>query len=258
MVFAEKVFERYFLGYLADNKISKPSRIEEVYASVYAEWKCKPSDDLGGDFPLGYIAGLYADGRFADYLVELCESKLKAGDISLEFIASLPADEKVGLLKTVFKKGGAASRLFAVSAAESETDPAFTEFLADIIFDHNEYERKITDAAFDALKTERTGLDSLILARTDGLRNIGDEELKEMLLDILSGYGGEIVKNAVTEGLLESGNVILYANLLGRCGDGGSAETLTEYARSKELTRAEFIEIRNAVERLGGELTEEF
>jgi hypothetical protein len=75
------------------------------------------------------------------------------------------------------------------------------------------------------------------------------------------GRGGEEnhaarIRQAVVEGFLESGNIMLYANLLGRCGDGGSIAVLKEYAGSKTLKKAEFLEIRNAVERLGGFMRE--
>ncbi|MDR2091659.1 MAG: hypothetical protein LBP62_08475 [Clostridiales bacterium] len=354
MVFVEKVFEKYFLRYLAENKIAKSSDIERAYRALYPEWKNKPSEDLGGEFPLEYLNKMYINGNFADYIIGIFENKMKAGDATIEFIASLPSDKKFALLADAFKKGEKAAKLFVIGVLESETDAAVLEFLADILLNYRYCDGDIVNSAFNALKNFRRGLDGILFKKTEGLKNLRGEA-KDMILDILSDYcqaepavvfadfadaeteyaeikmntesktagsGKEIesnksgktvkkapengikdgnvekekklktakekevktenaksasaerevktenaenadadmtradytadIRRAVTEGFLESGNIMLYANLLGRCGNGDSIAVLKEYARSRELKKTEFLEIRNAVERLGG------
>jgi hypothetical protein len=320
MIFTEKVFEKYFLKYLSEHKINKPSAIQRAYNPLYAEWKNRRSDELGGEYPLEYLNKLYINGDFADYIVGVFENKMKIGDATVEFIDSLPTDKKFALLISAFEKGGRAARLFVADCLETEKSAAAREFLTDILLKYEDYDREVVNAAFNALKRFGPGLDRLLFEKTEDLKELRGEA-RDMILDILSdccnsfgdedddkygiqdndGYdnkygvqsrdeyddnrgiqdgGKRGVKNdekaddksdgvqnitqsgkknyakkirqAVTEGFLDGGNAMLYANLLGRCGDDESVAVLKEYAASKELSRAEFLEIRNAVERLGG------
>ncbi|MDR3262814.1 MAG: hypothetical protein LBT30_00715 [Clostridiales bacterium] len=251
MIFAEIAFEKYFRNYLKDKGITTRALIENAYNGVLEEWKTKPSLDLGGDTPGVFFEKIYKNGRFADYIVGVFEQNLKIGDITAEFLASLV--DRVNILKEIFEKDNEKARLFAVEMLSRESQDDTTEFLADILFDYAKYGDAVTDGVFDALKDGRHGLDGLILKKTDNLKTVTDAALKDMLLDILSGYGANtVVRGLVTEGLLAGGDVMLYANLLGRCGGEESIAVLREYAKSRETSELEYMEIRNAVERLGG------
>jgi hypothetical protein len=298
MIFTEKVFEKYFLKYLAEHRINKPSAIERAYNPLYSEWKSKQSEELGGEYPLEYLNKLYINGGFADYIIGVFENKMKIGDATVEFIESLPKDKKFELLVSAFKGGGRAARIFVAGCLESQRSAAAWEFLTDVLLKYEDYDREVVNAAFNALKSFCSGIDDVLFKKTDGLKELRGEA-RDMILDILSDYcsadfplndgksceksgiqindkrkiqnsnqcGDEIgiqsgeknkknysatIRQAVTEGFLDGGNVMLYANLLGRCGDEESISVLKEYASSKELQKAEFLEIRNAVERLGG------
>lgn len=52
-------------------------------------------------------------------------------------------------------------------------------------------------------------------------------------------------------------DVPTYAGLLGRYGDPAAIDILKSFASEVDINYVEFVEIRNAVEELGGEMTEE-
>ncbi|MDR1906401.1 MAG: hypothetical protein LBQ27_05800 [Clostridiales bacterium] len=256
MIFLEKLFESRFREYIKNQGIVKRADIENAYRKTIEEWKRMPCQALGGDTPAEYLAKLYNNDKLADYIMEAFENKIKIGDITAEYAASLAPAQKLKLMKKVFLEGNDAARLFAVEILDSETDDLSTDFLIEVLLDCKNYDKAVIDVVFESFKDGRAGLDNKLLSATNNLNDtVDNRELKEMLLDILSAYGANRkVRELVTEGLLEGDDVMLYANLLGRCGDDESIEVLKEYAKSRKLSAEEYMEVRNAVERLGGDI----
>lgn len=81
-------------------------------------------------------------------------------------------------------------------------------------------------------------------------------ESQQMLLEILSNYKGrkEVYMWLVTY-LYRGEDVPLFARLLGSYGNPAAIDVLKSFAEENELNYSEFMEIRNAVEELGGEFT---
>ncbi len=78
-------------------------------------------------------------------------------------------------------------------------------------------------------------------------------ETADMLIEILSEYkGNKGVYMGLVSFLYRGDDVALYARLLGKYGDESAIEVLKSYADSNELNYNEYMEIRNAVEELGG------
>ncbi|MDR3293484.1 MAG: hypothetical protein LBT20_05220 [Clostridiales bacterium] len=254
MKFLETAFEDYFREYLKAHGITTRAAIEQAYNDVLDEWKGLASEDFGGETPVGFLTLLREKGKLADYILGVYGHNLKIGDLTVEFVMGLDRTEKNALLFRLFSSDNQRCKLFAVDMLDSDQSEEVTELLLDALLAFRSLNEKTANAIFDVLKDGRTGLDSLILEKTAGLSLVDDDELKDMLSDILSGYGGELVRRIVTEGFLSGANPILYASLLGRCGDEESITVLKEYLKGKELPHTEYAEIRNAVERLGGYL----
>ena len=78
-------------------------------------------------------------------------------------------------------------------------------------------------------------------------------ETADMLIEILSEYPGHKgVYMGLVSCLYRGEDVALYARLLGKYGDESAIEVLKSFADSGELNYNEYMEIRNAVEELGG------
>lgn len=98
----------------------------------------------------------------------------------------------------------------------------------------------------------------------DGCEEIVDEmlekfssaegEISDMLIEILTEYKGDKrVFNGLVANFYKAYDIAGYARLLGKYGDEDAIEILNGYAKENELNYNEFIEIRNAVEELGGD-----
>ena len=78
-------------------------------------------------------------------------------------------------------------------------------------------------------------------------------ETADMLLEVLSEYkGNKAVYMGLVSYLYRGDDVALYARLLGKYGDESAIEVLKSFAESTDLNYNEYMEIRNAVEELGG------
>lgn len=75
----------------------------------------------------------------------------------------------------------------------------------------------------------------------------------KMLMEVLSNYkGSKAVYMGLVSWLYKGDDVALFAKLLGKYGDEAAIEVLKGYLNEFETDYNEFMEIRNAVEELGG------
>ena len=84
------------------------------------------------------------------------------------------------------------------------------------------------------------------------------EKNQGILVEVLSNFKGrkDVFYWLVTM-LQRAEDVPTYAGLLGRYGDPAAIDILKSFASEVDINYVEFVEIRNAVEELGGEMTEE-
>ncbi len=75
----------------------------------------------------------------------------------------------------------------------------------------------------------------------------------QMLLEIMANYpGNKSVFMALVSYLYRGEDVALFAKLLGKYGDLSAIQLLEDFANENDLNYNEMIEIRNAIEELGG------
>lgn len=79
-------------------------------------------------------------------------------------------------------------------------------------------------------------------------------ETSDMLIEVLSEYrGNKRIYHGLLSNFYKAYDIAGYARLLGKYGDEDAIEVLNAYAKENDLNYNEFIEIRNAVEELGGD-----
>ena len=80
-----------------------------------------------------------------------------------------------------------------------------------------------------------------------------DGETGKMLIEILAGYkGNPAIYMGLVSYLYKGEDVALFARLLGSYGDERAVDLLKGFAEEYELNYNEYMEVRNAVEQLGG------
>lgn len=82
---------------------------------------------------------------------------------------------------------------------------------------------------------------------------VSDGETGKMLIEILAGYkGNPAIYMGLVSYLYKGEDVALFARLLGSYGDERAIDLLKGFAEEYELNYNEYMEVRNAVEQLGG------
>ena len=83
-------------------------------------------------------------------------------------------------------------------------------------------------------------------------------DTNKMLIEILAGYkGNPAVYMGLVSCLYRGEDVALFARLLGSYGDERAIDVLKSFAEEYELNYNEYMEVRNAVEELGGDWTDD-
>ncbi len=82
---------------------------------------------------------------------------------------------------------------------------------------------------------------------------VAEGETGKMLIEILAEYkGNPAVYMGLVSYLYRGEDVTLYARLLGKYGDERAIDVLKSFAEEYDLDYNEYMEVRNAVEELGG------
>lgn len=82
---------------------------------------------------------------------------------------------------------------------------------------------------------------------------VSEGETGKMLIEILAGYkGNSAIYMGLVSYLYKGEDVALFARLLGSYGDERAIDLLKGFAEEYELNYNEYMEVRNAVEQLGG------
>lgn len=82
---------------------------------------------------------------------------------------------------------------------------------------------------------------------------VAEGETGKMLIEILSEYkGNPAIYMGLVSYLYKGEDVALFARLLGSYGDERAIDVLKSFAQEYELDYNEYMEVRNAVEELGG------
>lgn len=238
-------FEKLFIEYARKRVESGGlSRGHEALAALYDEWKAAPCAALDNKTPSQYIETV-TDGKT---LVEF----LKAGksELVMERISRVPA---------------CAAPLYTLieESAEDELTGIAIELLSELdgieptetymhIVKEGQSEAELIELCIDRLKLHAAKIKDRLLAEAGR----ADQKSKAVFAEILIEAGRDERTFNLLTGLFVSGkNYPLYADYLGKYGDERAVAFL--YPALDKADYVDYIEIKNAIERLGGTVDEE-
>lgn len=243
----EELFEKYLREYLTANR-GKIGRLDDILPAVYEKWAETPSTALNGRTPRAYVDAI-TDGK---ELAALALANVRRGGepapVAADKLARTPAaapalteilddpneDEKVRIAASELL-----CRMEKLPLADCTT----------LVFDPDTPEL-LREALIDRLKYDGADIRRELLARVGETEG----EAKKILAELLVGAGvtDDRVYLLLTELLDEPGCLPLACQLLADYGDERAIGPLAELAG--KCVYADYIEVRNAVERLGGDL----
>ena len=252
-------FDAKFFGYARKWIAAHPGlteqQIEDSYNQMMAEWIAQPADWLDGASPALYFEQFSS----ADTLLDGLEAYHAAN-------VNLPEP----LYSRIVQLGEAgAARLTAILSDEARDEGLRAEALgllrdigtrqADAYLEglvaSAEAPNEICDMAADVLASRDAETARRLLDRYEG----APDHAKTLILDIACHFPDDarIYNYLIYRLKNEPERRALNASLLARLGDVRAIEPMLEMMRLSDISYYDYIELRDAVEALGGEVTDE-
>ena len=226
-----------------------PDALEDASADFYLQWLDTPANWLGGDSPTGFFQRQTDAAALTALLRAYVQDDIPLPDPLLDRLAELH-DEAPLLALVRDKAAPCAARMYAV------------ELLRQL-------ESRAPMVDYIRWQVERDADDDLLDNALESLRCMGeavrrpakvaflaaDEAGKEALLDVLADYPGDedVFQFALSQFRDRPQKRALYAGYLGKLEDDRALAPLLDAAEAEGISYIDFIEIRNAIEPLGGE-----
>ena len=243
-------FNDYIGAWIQKNqkRFKRPEEIEERVPGVYVQFLNEPADWLGGKTPSEYFDA-YDAGALTDWLRRYAQDDVPVPDPLLNRLEAL-ADEPSLLALALDTSAPCTARMHAVELLrQMDSRAPMTDYLR--------------------WQVERREDDELLENALESLRMMGeaarapakiaflaaDDAGKEALLDVLCDAPGDedVFQFALKRFEQHPESRALYASYLAKLDDDRALEKLLDVAESSDVSYIDFIEIRSAIERLGGE-----
>ncbi len=253
----DKQFRRYTEEWVKENsrKFKNVDEMEAQMPDIYLRWLNVPADWLGGKAPGMYFTDYDQPDMLIKWLEEYIKQDISVPDQLLERIVELGEASVETLLRLVKKEVASNyARLTALGALREIQSPTSIDTLIDIVKNRQEYD-EMADIAAEAFLSIGGKSVVPILHCMKSASNTA----KLCFLDVLCNFPGDesIYTYAITLLSTESDNLALIASYLGKLGDPRAIDALKPYLEFSDISYLDYIEVRNAIESLGGEITNE-
>ncbi|MDL2317539.1 HEAT repeat domain-containing protein [Eubacteriales bacterium OttesenSCG-928-A19] len=226
-------------------------RLEERMPEVYLQWLNTPASWLNGATPGTYFSQFDDGEKLLSWMVAYFRDQVPVPDQLLERITDLGESTEPGLLALLTDKGAPEdARLTAITLlAEMQSIKPMALYIGWIAARSDADER--ADMAAEALVSMGRAVVMPVLAAVDNASAAG----RETLLDVLCNFPGEdaILALALAMFAERSNARALFGSFLGKLGDPRAIEPLRAALNDPDLGYLDYIELRNALEALGGD-----
>ncbi len=221
--------------------------IEKELMSMYLDWVNRSNEELDGFTPIEYVKIVDKSGNLFDYIEYMLNTEREVSDIVTD--ALVKRADAIELVKKLIKSNDRNTLKYAFTIMFELDNSEVTDLCIDVIRSKDENEEKIA-ACYEMLAENNEEAVEKILA----IMYEVDEDTQFIFADILSNYNdNENIFMWLVTMLYRGNDLCQVAEMLGRFGDNKAVNMINSFVLDKDLNYMEFIELRNAVERLGGE-----
>ena len=250
-------FDANFTAYLEKwmqmnkNKFKNIEQMEDAMPEVYMRWLNSPAAFLEGVAPSMYFEKFSDPQMLVNWVTEYEAAKVPVPDLLLERIADLGKHSLYPLMRAAKDKDNSIqTRMTALNLLkEIECGEEPMEICMDII-DRREGDDELADVAAELMANMGKGVVKPILDRFEEV----SDEAQETYLDILVNYPVDerIYDFLMRAFIAHDDKVALYASFIGKLGDDRAMDTLKKALNFPDISYLDYLEIRNAIEMLGG------
>lgn len=253
-------FDQHFSQYLSDwveenqDIFEHPDQMEEEAPAVYERFLDTPAPWLDGQKPGEYFQQFSDPEELVAWMEEYLSSTVQVPDMLLNRVVELGLMAQDALYYLLLNLDAPLeTRMLAISLLrEIESDKPMDLYIRWQVT--GEECAEISDNALESLEEMGEKVVPSMLEALEGASDSG----KEALLSVLSRYPGhDIVADELMRLFEENpGRRAILAAYLGRNQDVRALPLLMQAAEDDNTPYLDFIEIRNAIEELGGEAPE--
>lgn len=248
-------FSRWLRAFLEEHQDSftDVAQVEAMMPQLYDRFVTSPADWLSGLAPAHYFEGQSARELVA-WIARYEASGVPVPELLLDTIAQQGERARDALIALIADPAASReSRMTAVNLLREMDQPPPTDLYIAWQLDRG-LEDELADCGLEAL--EAAG-EAPLPAMLEALPRAG-EAGQEALLSVLSRYPGQ---PGVYEALIRlfdalPARAVSLSAYLGRLGDERALPLLLSRAREPDLSYLDYIELRSAIEALGGEAPE--
>lgn len=252
----DNLFTLYLRAWLEahQDEYSDIAQIELLMPELYERFANTPTDTLGGLSPRAYFEGMDDPAHLVALMGDYLASDVPLPDLLLERIAELGITSEEPLVRTLLDEGQPMeARMLCVRLlADIGSTALMGQYIAWQI--GRSPQDELADYCLESLEEMGEQAVPYLLEALDD----ANDEGREALLSVLSRYPGH---EAVYEGLMRLFDALperqaILAAYLGRLGDERALPLLIDRAADEGTKYLDYIELRAAIEALGGEAPE--
>ncbi|MDD3212802.1 MAG: hypothetical protein PHY64_03975 [Eubacteriales bacterium] len=230
-------------------KRMRPEEMEDAAPEFYLQWLDTPADWLEGATPNAYFDRYTDAAELTKLLTEYVREEVPVPDPLLNRLEELGEEEP--LLKLVRDgEAPAEARMYAMDLLrQMESTAPMVDYIRWQV--EREQDEELLDNALESLRV----MGDAVFRPAKVAFLAADDAGREALLDVLADAPGDddVLNFALKQFHDCKDKRALYAGYLGKIGDDRALEPLMDAAEGDDISYIDFIEVRSAIERLGGD-----
>ena len=253
----DKEFERYVGAWMKENakKYRNYDEMEAAMPDVYARFLDTPVNWLSGAKPGEYFSQFDNARQLVNWMEDYFKQRIPVPDMLLNRIAELGLAAEEPLMALLKKERATQEiRMAAITLLREIDSIAPMEYYIGLQAIRQEGEDELADNALDSLAS----MGERAVQAMRGAMPLASPDGQEAMLTVLSDFPGDEGVFQTALSLLRSrrDRVAVLADCLGKLGDERAIEPLKALAASEETPYLDYIELRSAIEALGGDAPE--
>lgn len=242
----DKSFEEYAIKWYEEHRseFSHDAELEDMMPQLYEQWARQPLEALSGLTPHTFFDNIDAPDLIK-LMVSSCEGEQNPSSLLLDRIAAVPACAQ-GLRDLIRASLNEKAKIIAANLLTEMNESHPLDVYADLICDERADEG-LRELGIEVLCENA----DIVAEKLYKLIPTATRTQKGMIAEVLVNAAHDDRTFRLLEELFASGeNTAFYASLIGKYGDERAAAML--YRALDTCRYAEYIEIKNAIERMGG------
>ena len=253
----DKEFERYLSVWMKEHakEYRNYDEMEAAMPDVYAAFLDTPMAWLSGARPGEYFTRFDNPRQLVNWMEDYFKQRIPVPDMLLNRIAELGLAAEEPLMNLLNKERATQEIRMAVITLLREIESlAPMEYYLGLQAARQDGEDELADNALDSLSS----MGERAVPAMRAALALSSEDGQEAMLTVLSDYPGDeqVLQTALS--LLQSNRerAAVLAGCLGKLGDERALPALIALAASEETPYLDYIELRSAIEALGGDAPE--